>query len=63
MQSSTKHSNNEELSHGLKELIKKRQDELLSKEEGPSCRIDSDCPPGSVCLYGKCVELFPGISI
>jgi hypothetical protein len=61
MQSSTRQSNNEELSHGLKEVIKKKQDELLSKEERASCRINSDCPPGSICISGKCVALFPGI--
>jgi len=58
MQSDAKQSNSEELSDGLRELIKKKQDELLPKEEGLLCRIDSDCPPSYVCINGKRVNLF-----
>jgi len=59
MRSRDKERSNEELSDGLRELIKRKQDELLPKEEGLLCRIDSDCPPSYVCIYGKCVKLFP----
>lgn len=63
MQSGIRESGNVELSDGLRELIKKKQNELLPKEAGVLCRIDSDCPPSYVCIYGKCVKLFPAHTI
>jgi len=57
MKSNNKQSDYEGLSDGLKEAIKKKLNELRQKE-GISCRIDSDCPPGYVCINGKCEYLF-----
>ncbi len=45
----------EELSPQLRNLVQKRAEDLSGGKDGPYCRIDADCPPGFVCVRGRCV--------
>jgi|GEM_PF-3436654 len=56
MQSGEKSKNNEEFSKEMSELIKKIKEELSTEEIGLFCRVDTECPPGYVCAFGKCVK-------
>jgi hypothetical protein len=56
MQSGEKRRNNEELSKEMSELIKKIKQELSTEEIGLLCQVDTECPPGYVCAFGKCVK-------
>jgi len=37
-------------------MRQKRRLSKLSASEGTSCQIDQECPPGFVCLNGRCVR-------
>jgi hypothetical protein len=47
--------NREELSDELKELVRKRAQDLSQEKDKFYCRIDADCPAGFVCVGGLCV--------
>jgi hypothetical protein len=48
-------TNREALSREFRELVRKRSEDLGQGEDRFSCRIDTDCPPGFVCVGGQCV--------
>ena len=48
-------TNNEEMSKELRELVRKRAQDLSRGEDRFTCSIDTDCPPGFVCMGGQCV--------
>lgn len=47
---------NEELSRELRELVVKVEKELSPEEGELLCKVDTECPAGYVCAFGKCVK-------
>jgi len=56
MKSDTGERNNEELSKELRELILRKQKELSTEEGKLLGKVNADCLPGYVCIYGQCVK-------
>jgi hypothetical protein len=57
MNTDEKEKKSENLSKELRELVNKFQNEFGKQEEKFTCKVNADCPPGYVCIYGQCIKI------